>query len=67
MTTLTIETDRLIIRPFQNNDYEQWSIGFDNRLPSTYKYDDGYENSSAYTKKWFIDLINGFKETAGAR
>ena len=39
-------------------------IGFDNRLPSTYKYDDGYEDSSAYTKKWFIDWINGFNETA---
>ena len=64
MTKLTIETDRLILRPFQNSDYEQWSTGFDNRMPSTYKYDDGYEDSSHYTKKWFIDWIKGFQETA---
>lgn len=65
MKDLTIETERLILRPFNNDDYAQWSKGFDNRLPSQYKYDDGYESdSSMYTKKWFIEWIRGFHNTA---
>ena len=64
MAELTIETERLILRPFNNDDYEQWTLGFNNRLPSTYKYDDGYEDSSFYTKKWFVKWIKGFRETA---
>ncbi|TKH08549.1 GNAT family acetyltransferase, partial [Bacillus wiedmannii] len=36
---LQIETERLMIRPFQNDDYESWFDGFHKRLPSQYKYD----------------------------
>ena len=62
---LFIETERLIIRPFENEDYEQWNAGFNNRLPSQYKYDDGYSsNSSTYTKEWFVDWIQGFSAAA---
>jgi len=65
LKTLIIETERLILRPFKNDDYKQWASGFNNRLPSTYKYDDGYEeDSSSYTKKWFVDYIQDFHEEA---
>lgn len=65
MKDLTIETERLILRPFKNNDYQEWSKGFNDRLPSQYKYDEGYDpDSSEYTKKWFIDWIQGFHDDA---
>ena len=65
MKKLIIETERLIIRPFKNSDYQEWSKGFNNRLPSQYKYDEGYDpDSSAYTKKWFVDWIGEFHEDA---
>ncbi|QWH12862.1 N-acetyltransferase [Bacillus mycoides] len=41
---LQVETERLIIRPFQKEDYESWLDGFNKRLPSQYKYDDGYHD-----------------------
>ncbi len=31
---LQIETERLMIRPFQNDDYESWIDGFKKRLPA---------------------------------
>lgn len=31
---LQVETERLIIRPFQKEDYESWLDGFNKRLPS---------------------------------
>ena len=63
-TNLYIETERLIIRPFEHDDYKNWKAGFDRRLPSQYKYDDGYSNKSSYTKEWFVDWINGFQQAA---
>ena len=31
------DREELMIRPFQNNDYESWLDGFHKRLPSQYK------------------------------
>ena len=63
MKDLMIETERLILRPFKNDDYKTWSKGFNDRLPSQHKYDEGYDtDSSQYTKKWFIDWIGEFHE-----
>lgn len=60
-----IDTERLIIRPFENEDFNQWNEGFNNRLPSQYKYDDGLsEDSSTFTKEWFNDWIQGFNAAA---
>jgi [ribosomal protein S5]-alanine N-acetyltransferase len=62
---LLIDTGRLIIRPFEAEDYDQWNEGFNNRLPSQYKYDDGFsKDSSTYTKEWFINWIQGFNAAA---
>ena len=61
---LQIETERLMIRPFQNDDYESWLDGFNKRLPSQYKYDDGYQVMASSTKEWFTEWIRGFDEAA---
>ncbi|MFJ5769801.1 GNAT family N-acetyltransferase [Psychrobacillus sp. NPDC093180] len=61
---LYIETERLIIRPFQKEDYSNWYEGFNNRLPSQYKYDDGYTDMTTSTKDWFIQWIEGFHQAA---
>lgn len=62
-SSLPIETERLIIRPFQKEDYINWYTQFDNRYPSQYKYDDGRPvNMSLSTEEWFINWINGFNE-----
>ena len=59
---LQVETERLMIRPFQNDDYESWFDGFHKRLPSQYKYDDGYQVMASSTKEWFTEWIRGFDE-----
>ena len=62
---LVIESQRLIIRPFEKDDFVAWDHGYQNRLPSQYKYDDGFDDdSSAFTKKWYEELIQDFNETA---
>lgn len=62
---LHIETPRLIIRPFKRDDFKAWDQGYQNRRPSTYKYDEGYDDhSSSYSKKWFVEWLEGFNETA---
>ena len=63
MTELYIETDRLILRSFREEDYENWLTGFNNRLPSRYKYDEGYVNMEKATREWFYNWIKGFEES----
>lgn len=58
------ETERLIIRPFNNEDYLNWYTQFDRRLPSQYKYDDGHSDMSFSTENWFINWIGEFNEAA---
>ncbi len=49
-----------MIRPVLKEDYISWYEGFNNRLPSQYKYDDGYRYMSFSTKEWFTEwIING--------
>ncbi|MFG6117744.1 GNAT family N-acetyltransferase [Thalassobacillus sp. B23F22_16] len=55
------ETERLILRPLQNDDYEAWLDGFRNRLPSQYKYDGDGIDVNAWTQKKFEDVVARFK------
>ncbi|MGV3465590.1 MAG: GNAT family N-acetyltransferase [Heyndrickxia sp.] len=64
-TNLIIETNRLIIRPYTIEDYENWYTNYDRRLPSQYEYDDGRPlDMPLSTKEWFSKWINGFSQSA---
>ncbi|MBM7645658.1 hypothetical protein JOD45_001876 [Scopulibacillus daqui] len=52
-----LETERLIIRPLQENDYRQWLEGFNNKLPSKHKYDDNKIDTSKWTRETFHDVV----------
>ncbi|MDY0407415.1 GNAT family N-acetyltransferase [Virgibacillus soli] len=47
------ETERLVLRPLQNQDYERWLEGCRGRLPSQYKYDDEKMDLSGWTQEKF--------------
>jgi ribosomal-protein-alanine N-acetyltransferase len=51
------ETERLVIRPYQKNDYRNWLNQYQNRLPSQHKYDEGKIDMSEYTEEWFNDWV----------
>ncbi|WP_121615514.1 GNAT family N-acetyltransferase [Virgibacillus halodenitrificans] len=59
------ETDRLIIRPLQNQDYERWMEGFRNRLPSQHKYDGNKMDMHGWTpQKFNEDVITKLQQLA---
>lgn len=61
----SIETERLVIRPFELSDYENWYKGFSDRSPSLYKYDEGRPITMEHnTREWFEKWIRGFAEAA---
>ncbi len=49
---LQVETERLIIRPFQNDDYESWLDGFNKRLHRSI-------NMTMVIKLWHHQQKNG--------
>ncbi|MDS9470975.1 GNAT family N-acetyltransferase [Sporosarcina pasteurii] len=60
-----IETERLIIRPYEVTDYKEWTRGYSERLPSTYKYDEGNDGDAhLFTKKWFAEWVEDFQKAA---
>lgn len=61
----SIETERLVIRPFELSDYENWYKGFSDRSPSLYKYDEGRPITMEHnTRERFEKWIRGFAEAA---
>lgn len=59
-----IETDRLILRPFEKGDYEEWDLAYRNRLPSKYRYDEGFIDDPTYTRQWFDEWIQKYEQAA---
>ena len=59
---LTIETERLILRPLKSSDYEAWYIGFSIRLPQQSKYDEGQVSLKGCDPVWFSNLCNRHQE-----
>lgn len=47
------ETERLVVRPLQEEDYELWMEGWNNRFPSQHKYDDGKIDLDGWTQRKF--------------
>ncbi len=51
------ETERLVIRFIEEDDYSSWLTEYENRLPSQHKYDDGKIDMGICTKEWFSELV----------
>ena len=51
------ETDRLVLRPFQNEDYQNWLHQFEQRKPSLSKHDKGRIDMSECSEAWFEQLV----------
>ncbi|KPB06054.1 GNAT family N-acetyltransferase [Bacillus sp. CHD6a] len=58
------ETDRLIVRPLKNEDYENWLHEYESRLPSQHSYDEGKLDMSICTLEWFHNLVDKHQELA---
>lgn len=59
-----IKTDRLIVRPYEKQDYQNWLTQFENRLPSQHKFDDGKIDMSICTEEWFSLLVEKHQQMA---
>jgi [ribosomal protein S5]-alanine N-acetyltransferase len=62
--TLKIETERLILRPQQPDDYQSWLGGFADRLPQQSKYDEGAINLDNFDQDWFENSCKFHQEQA---
>jgi [ribosomal protein S5]-alanine N-acetyltransferase len=58
------ETERLIIRPYNKEDYSNWLTQFENRLPAQHKYDEGKVDMSICTEEWFGKLVDNHQQMA---
>jgi len=58
------KTDRLVIRPVKVSDYHEWLRGFNDRMPSQHKYDDGRIDMEDCTKEWFSSLVDKYEQLA---
>lgn len=61
---LVSETERLIIRPLQEADYENWLNEFRKRYPSKHRHDQGRLDMSECTAEWFENLVYKHQELA---
>lgn len=62
--SIVSETERLVIRPLSNADYENWLEGFNNRQLSKHRHDLGKLDMSECTHEWYSNLINKHQELA---
>ncbi len=61
---ITIETERLILRPQKPSDYEAWYAGFSERLPQQSQYDEGQISLEGCDRAWFSSLCERHQEQA---
>ncbi|MFC4320450.1 GNAT family N-acetyltransferase [Litchfieldia salsa] len=61
---LIAETERLVIRPYKNDDFNNWYSQYTNRLSSQNKYDEGIVDMSVCTNVWFQSLVEKHKKLA---
>ncbi|WP_164670580.1 GNAT family N-acetyltransferase [Virgibacillus doumboii] len=58
------ETERLVLRPLQKYDYENWLNEFENRHPSQHRHDKGKMDMRECTREWFADLVDRHQNLA---
>ncbi|MEM1311044.1 MAG: GNAT family protein [Cyanobacteria bacterium P01_H01_bin.153] len=61
---LRLETERLILRPLEPNDYQAWRTAMAGRLPPQHKYDDGPIDLTDLDADWFAQMCTDQYETA---
>ncbi|WP_335869885.1 GNAT family N-acetyltransferase [Bacillus sp. 2205SS5-2] len=62
--TIHSETERLVLRPLEISDYENWYHEFESRFSSQNRHDKGKMDMSECTKEWFIQLVEKHQELA---
>ena len=62
--TMTINTERLLLRPQRKSDYESWHAGFAGRLPKQHQYDAGKLDMNGCDYVWFSDLCTHHQKLA---
>lgn len=63
-TKIQSETERLVLRPLENHDYERWLEGFRTRLPSQYKHDGDKMDLNGWTQEKFNDVVKRHQQLA---
>lgn len=58
MNKFILESERLIIRPLEESDYNSWYASFVNRGASVTPFDDGKIDMSMCDTSWYNNLIN---------
>ena len=61
---IVLNTERLILRPHQPDDYESWYRGFSGRLPKQHRYDPGLLDLEVCSPDWFANLCQHHQELA---
>jgi hypothetical protein len=56
---LTIDTERLILRPQQPSDYQTWYASFSGQLLKQHQYDDGRISLDHCDHQWFTGRKHG--------
>jgi [ribosomal protein S5]-alanine N-acetyltransferase len=62
--TLTLLTERLILRPQQLNDYQAWYAGFAGRFSKQHPYDAGIVDLEGCDLQWFLELCQRHQKLA---
>lgn len=62
--TLTLETERLILRPQRPDDYQAWYAAFSERLPKQHNYDEGPISLDGCNANWFSHICQYHQEQA---
>lgn len=57
LNKFVLESERLLIRPLKNGDYNSWYTGFNNRFASLSDFDEGKLDMSMCDINWFENLV----------
>lgn len=64
MFDICVDTERLIIRPVLNDDFETFVFGYSNCLPARNRFDEGCFDTSFMTRSWFEQLLERRRKEA---
>lgn len=62
--SLTLQTERLTLRPLQPGDYNAWLTGFSGRLPQQHRHDPGPMDLEGCDRTWFTNICAQHQQEA---